>query len=223
MNLSIYLKRLWGKTMKESNSYEKVSMVHDYCLDLENRIMWIHGTEKGANTDGEEPGVEYQMATKAIKNLSLLKATSSTKEITIFLHTCGGEESEGLAIYDAIKSMPFHVTIISATHARSMSSIIFQAGDERLMYPSSYFMIHRGDVFFDGSYEKFSSYYQFQEKYNEKMFLIYAEKMVQSKKFEEFSIDGAVAHLEALVNQKSDVYMLPEQAIEYNFADGIYE
>ena len=104
-----------------------------------------------------------------------------------------------------------------------MSSIIFQAGDERLMFPNSYFMIHRGDICFSGPCEKFESYYSFEKKYTERMFLIYAEKMIQSKKFGEFSINGAIAHLESLVDKKSDLYMLPEQAIEYNFADGIYE
>ena len=59
---------------KAENAYFHVSMVHDGWLNLQTREMWIHSVDTDPSfTDGEEPGVEYNMATKVIKNLYLLK------------------------------------------------------------------------------------------------------------------------------------------------------
>jgi ATP-dependent protease ClpP protease subunit len=119
---------------------EDIQSVHDYWLDVDSRQMWIHGKHDYYRDEEVEPGVEYMMATTVIKNLHVLLNHSESEPVVIHLHTCGGDYQEGMAIYDAIKSMPYYVNMINYTHARSMSSIIFQAADNRVMMPNSYFM-----------------------------------------------------------------------------------
>ena len=60
------------------------------------------------------------------------------------MHSVGGEWSDGMAIYDAISMSRSYITIIAYGQAESMSSIIFQAADRRLITPNTYFMSHYG-------------------------------------------------------------------------------
>ena len=80
---------------------ERIEIVHDYWIDPDSREIWIHGVDV-SSSDGEwdEPGVEFIMANRVIKNLHYLRKQSSRAGVTIHLHTCGGIVSDGFAIYD---------------------------------------------------------------------------------------------------------------------------
>ena len=202
-----------------------VEQLHSYWIDVAKRQMWIHGIDM--NTDsyaGLEPGVEYMMATKVIKNLYILRRQSATEPVTIHLHTCGGIYEEGMAIYDAIRAMPYQVTIISYTHARSMSSIIFQAGDRRLMMPHSYFMFHWGTMELSGEYQTVQSNAKFAKEVQEQTMLdIYVDKAKHGIKFQGWSDERIRKHLQKEMDKKNDVFLTAPQAIEWGFADGILE
>ena len=199
-----------------------VEQLHNHWIDLIRREIWIHGIDMNTDSyEGVEPGVEYMMATKVIKNLHILRHQSSTEPVIIHLHTCGGLWEEGMAIYDTIKSMPYHVTIISYTHARSMSSLIFQAGDTRLMMPNSYFMFHLGTMAFSADMRTFQSNADFAKISNKTMVDIYVEKAIHGPKFK----GQSAAKIRFLINRemekKSDVFLTPEKAIQWGFADGV--
>lgn len=199
-----------------------VEQVHNHWIDLIRREIWIHGVDMNTDSyEGIEPGVEYMMATKVIKNLHILRHQSPTLPVTIHLHTCGGIWEEGMAIYDTIKSMPYHVTIISYTHARSMSSIIFQAGDTRLMMPNSYFMFHLGTMAFSGEVRTFQSNADFAKLANTTMVDIYVERALKGPKFKGWNENKIRSLINREMEKKSDVFLLPEDTIEWGFADGI--
>ncbi len=96
-----------------------------------------------AFTGEEEPGVDYRMATRFIANLRLLDATSSSP-VLVHQVTCGGEWSYGMAIYDAITACRSYVCLLAYGEASSMSSIMPQAADYRIITPNCTFMIHHG-------------------------------------------------------------------------------
>ncbi|MDO8668776.1 MAG: ATP-dependent Clp protease proteolytic subunit [Candidatus Buchananbacteria bacterium] len=201
-----------------------VEKVHNHWIDVVNRDIWIHGVDM--NTDsyqGIEPGVEFMMANKVIKNLHILRRQSAAEPVTIHLHTCGGIYEEGMAIYDTIKSMPYQVTIISYTHARSMSSIIFQAGDIRLMMPNSYFMFHLGTLELGGELRTVQSNIDFIKLGAKTMVDIYVEKARGGPKFKGWSQEKIRALINREMEKKSDVFLTPEQAIDWGFADGILQ
>jgi ATP-dependent Clp protease protease subunit len=207
---------------------EKISSTHDYWIDPESREMWIHGVDVSSG-EGEwpEPGVEYNMATTVIKNLHYLRKQSETKEVVIHLHTCGGEVGEGFAIYDTIRLMPYPVTIISYTHARSMSSIILQAAagesDKRLLLPSSHFMFHWGSIVTGGHAIAVYSEVDFYKKYDELMLDIYVDCVKKGVKFKGKTESQIRKYLKDMMNKKSDVFLTAEEAVEWGFADGILE
>lgn len=201
-----------------------VEVIHDRWIDMEGRQIWIHGVDANdvIEADCQEPGVEYMMATRTIKNLHILRATDPKAPVTIHLHTCGGDVVEGFAIYDAIKAMPYKTKMISYTHARSMSSIIFQAADERILLPSSYFLFHDGTAHVGGTVKSVNSYINFSNKhYDSLMIDVYADRLSQKGKFEGKTKSYIGKALREMMDQKEDVYLNAKEAIEWGFADKI--
>lgn len=63
-------------------------------------------------------------------------------DVTVHINSFGGEVAEGVAIYNALKAIPAHVTTVCEGFACSIASVIFMAGDERVMRPASLLMVH---------------------------------------------------------------------------------
>lgn len=74
------------------------------------------------------------------KKLETLPDT--VKNINVYINSYGGEVSEGLAIYNALKRHKAKVTTYCDGFACSIASVIFMAGDERIMSTASLLMIH---------------------------------------------------------------------------------
>lgn len=62
--------------------------------------------------------------------------------IDVHINSYGGEVAEGLAIYNALKNHPAKVRTFCDGFACSAASIVFMAGDERIMNSASLLMAH---------------------------------------------------------------------------------
>lgn len=201
-----------------------IGLLHNNCLDRPHRQVFLHGTlPLNDVSQGIEPGVEYSMVATLTKNLHLLRIDSPTDPVVIHMQTCGGFYEQGMAIYNTIRLMPFPVAIISYTHARSMSSIILQAADFRVLFPDSYFMIHEGTVEVAGEAGTVTSNVEFDKIGTARMLEIYTEKVKQSAKFSGWSEKRISCHLKRQMDQKHDVFFTPEMAVEWNFADEVFD
>lgn len=200
-----------------------VDQVHEKDVDLQSNHIYLLGREEYHNEEGVEPGVEYMMANRFIKNLNLCMRVNPDTPIVIHMKTCGGIWEEGMAIYDAIKSCPFPVTILSYTHARSMSSLIFQAANKRVMMPHSTFMFHDGTFGMEGTVKQVHSAVEFGKIADRQMMKIYIDTMKGSGKFSKRSRKFIEAWLREQMDKKEDVYLTAEQAVEYGFADKIFD
>jgi ATP-dependent Clp protease protease subunit len=90
--------------------------------------------------------IEKDTARACIERLREL-ANESSRPITLFINSAGGNVTDGLAIHDAVRYMTtrgIEVTIIVQGMAYSMGSIVLQAASEgrRLAFPHSWIMIH---------------------------------------------------------------------------------
>jgi ATP-dependent Clp protease, protease subunit len=90
--------------------------------------------------------IEKDTARLCIERLRDL-ANESSKPITLYINSAGGNVTDGLAIHDSIRhiiSRGIDVTIIVQGMAYSMGSIVLQAASEgrRLAFPHSWIMIH---------------------------------------------------------------------------------
>lgn len=66
----------------------------------------------------------------------------SVENVNVYINSYGGEVAEGLAIYNALRRHKAKVTTYCDGFACSAASVVFMAGDERVMSNSSLLMIH---------------------------------------------------------------------------------
>lgn len=194
--------------------------IHNYGIDLKNREIWLHGYV--ANTD-EDPGVDYRMASTFAKNIRVLD-TINNLPIIVHMHSIGGNWNDGMAIYDAIRMTKSHVTIIAYGQAESMSSIVLQAADKRIMTPNSYFMCHYGSVTFSGNLLDVQSAIDQEKKCTEKMMDIYVESAKNGKFFKENMQHISNQKIKNYIKRKmkdGDWYLSANEAVYYGFADGV--
>lgn len=90
--------------------------------------------------------IEKDTARSAIERLREL-ANESSKPITIYINSAGGNVTDGLAIHDSVRylvSRGVDISIIVQGMAYSMGSVVLQAASpgRRLAFPHSWIMIH---------------------------------------------------------------------------------
>jgi ATP-dependent protease ClpP protease subunit len=204
--------------------YYAYEALHLYNIDAPNHEIYLTGEEDRPYDDNEEPGVEYAMATRFIKNLRFCVQHDPKKPILIHMKTNGGYWEEGMAIYDAIKSCPSYVTVLNYTHARSMSSIILQAADYRLMMPHATFMFHDGTWATSGTLKQVYTEIDFNKKVADPaMIKIYVDSLKHDGKFKGWSRPRIAEMLRDEMNKKEDVYLTAQEAVDWGFADEIFE
>ena len=72
----------------------------------------------------------------------LLEGLQGVSQINVNINSYGGEVAEGIAIYNALKRHDAKIVTRCDGMACSIASVIFMAGDERVMYAPSMLMIH---------------------------------------------------------------------------------
>lgn len=203
--------------------------IQEYDIDKKSNHIYLMGVDRGYEIEGAEgtaePGIEYVIAKRFIKNFGIIMR-SSRKPIVIHMKTCGGDWIEGMAIYDTIKTCPWPVTIINYTHARSMSSLIFQAANKRIMMPNSYFLIHDGTSAVNGTNKQVRSAVNFEKKVADKTMMdIYVKAMKESShgKFANKTVKYIKTWLRNRMDKEEDVYFTAKEAVELGFADAIFD
>lgn len=198
-----------------------ISEIHSYGLNQKTREIYLHGHY---GEHDEEPGVEYRMATTFVKNLHYLQCQNDS-EILVHMHTIGGNWHDGMGIYNAIQFSPCHITILAYASVSSMSSIVLQAADTRILMPDSEFMIHLGSLAVDGHSLTVESNAEQNKKSNDRMLDIYTEKCVFGGFFQQNYKSNlknrTKKYLIDTINKKGDWYMSAAEAVDYGFADAV--
>lgn len=88
-------------------------------------------------------------------NLSAQLAELDVDTINVNINSYGGEVAEGLAIFNALSAHKAKVRTRVDGFACSIASVIFMAGDERIMNEASLLMIHNASTFASGDASAF--------------------------------------------------------------------
>ena len=214
------------EVMKINKSDDHISKIHDYQLDIQNNNIYLFPWKELAGFTefpGTEPGVEFTMSSKFILNARLCMQSNPNSPLMVHMKTCGGDWNEGMAIFDMLINYPCDTTILNYTHARSMSSIIFQAATKRVMMPHSYFMFHDGTYSDSGTLKTVLSGLAFYDKTGPVMLNLYTERMKQRGKFSSWSRERIKDFLVDEMNKKEDVYLTAKEAVEWGLADSIFD
>lgn len=206
--------------MKNLDFIEVINQAHNYDLNFLNREIYLHSHY---SSNDEESGIEYRMATQFIKNLHLLDKNNHDN-ILIHLHSPGGDWIHGMAMYDSIECAKSNVHIIAYGEVSSMSSILFQAANQRIMMPSCEFMIHRGFLSLEGVATTVQSNAAWNKKTDFRMLQIYAQKAVNGRFFRKknMSKNQTMKYIDKKIRKLGDWNLEAEESVYYGFADGVF-
>jgi ATP-dependent protease ClpP protease subunit len=196
-----------------------VEDVNSFSIDYKAREIFLHRS----HTNEEDSDVENRMSSMFIKNLRILDQKPGP--ILIHLNAGGGGNWEdGMAMYDAILFAESYITVLIYGSACSMSSIIPQSADFRVIMPNAYFMCHYGATSIEDSHKNILSYVSMTEKMRNSMVEIYAQKIKESpfmkKKGAKYGINYAREFITRKLNE-GDWYITSEEAVFYGLVDDI--
>lgn len=137
-----------------------------------------------------------------------LEALGDVTQIDVYINSYGGEVAEGLAIYNALKRHTAKVRTICDGFACSIASVIFMAGDERIMNESSLLMIHNAWTCAEGNAAQLRKLAEDMDKITQAS--VEAYKAHSSLKEEE---------IKALMD--AEKWILPGEALDYGFATAV--
>ena len=87
--------------------------------------------------------IDTEIANIIQAQLLYLSSEDSSREISLYINSPGGEVSAGLAIYDTMQHIMAPVNTICTGMASSMAAILLAAGNKRSILPHSKVMIHQ--------------------------------------------------------------------------------
>lgn len=139
-----------------------------------------------------------------------LQEMQGVDEIRVYINSYGGEVAEATAIYNQLRSNPAKVTTVCSGFACSAASVIFMAGEDRIMHRASRLMIHNAMVMANGNAEELRKAAEDLDSINELSITAYMDRVTISEE-----------KLRGLMD--AETWIRPEDAVEMGFATGIAE
>lgn len=134
----------------------------------------------------------------------------TSDKINVHINSYGGEVAEGLAIYNTLKNRKAHVTTYCDGFACSSASVVFMAGDERIMNSASLLMIHNAWTVGMGNAKEFRKQADDLDKISSSLINSYME-----------NINISEDELKELMDNES--WLTAEDAVDKGFANKINE
>ena len=128
--------------------------------------------------------------------------------INVHINSYGGDVSEGLAIYNVLREHKAQIVTICDGFACSAASVVFMAGDRRVMQPASLLMIHNAWTVAMGNAAQL-------RKTADDIETITQASVEAYKKVATISEEEIKALMDA------ETWILPKDAVEYGFATEI--
>lgn len=178
---------------------DDVDKFFDYSIHIPSRTLYM-----GPETDAEA-------AELFVKGMHLLGSINQ-EPIRVIMNNVGGDEYDGLAMFDAIDTSKCFVTVVVYGSAMSMGSWILQAADDRVMTPNATLMIHNGSFSHDVTLTELRARSKEVERLTGLMEETYMTRM------------RAPITLTKLRNMlEKETYLTAEQAVELGLADRVLE
>lgn len=141
-------------------------------------------------------------------NLSHELSALDVDSINVYISSYGGEVMEGLAIYNALKRHDAKVTTICDGFACSIASVIFMAGEERIMHDASMLMIHNAWTYASGNADELRKQAEDLDKITSASVAAYMSH-----------VNITEEELKELLDAES--WISPQEAVEMGFATAI--
>lgn len=139
-----------------------------------------------------------------------LQDLQDVDQIRVFINSYGGEVAEATAIYNQLKNNPAKVTTICDGFACSAASVVFMAGDERMMNKVSRLMIHPASTSAHGTPAQLRKAADDLESITELSVVAYMDKV-------------NITQEKLLELMEAETWIKPQEAVDMGFATGILE
>lgn len=136
---------------------------------------------------------------------------TEAQEIIVRINSIGGDLFDGIAIYNALRSVDARIVTKVDSLAASIASVIVQAGDERLMMPHGQMMIHEAHGVAIGDADEMLAAAELLDKESNLIAEIYAEasKSTSADKFREL--------------MKAETWLTDKEALDLGLVDEIVD
>lgn len=229
-------KVLFGDEEEDTDSYdsEAIYTVLEYGVDIwsdDGPEIWLTSVENydfgvgSENAFGDEPGIEHTVTTRTLKNIAICENQFEAGSVGLLrLKSCGGDWTQGMALFNAFRLSSLNWVALNYTEARSMSSLIFCACNYRVMMPDSKFMFHTGTFGGEFTGTQIDTEYREWQKAQERMLDIYCEAMDEPGAVYAGKPDTIKrAWLIEQMKSHEEVYLTAEEAVQYGFAHAIFD
>jgi ATP-dependent Clp protease protease subunit len=167
-------------------------------FDVRNRRIFLYGEINEVNIG------------MLIKALYILESNNAEKPIEIIISSEGGDECEMLAAYDAIVNCKCHVVTIGIGKVMSAAPLILAAGDERMAFSNTSFMIHENSYGLEDKHTNIKATVKF---YNDSE-IKWCELMAKHTNL-------TAKQWKNKYDTKADQYFTAQQALKYGVIDKI--
>ncbi|RDJ35309.1 MAG: hypothetical protein DWQ19_10875 [Crenarchaeota archaeon] len=210
-------------TKKKTELDQLINDIHCHHINYHTRDIYLHSS--GYEDGDSERGVEFKMATTFVKNLHILLNQNATLPILVHMHSIGGVWNDGMAMFNAIRYSTAPITILAYAQASSMTGILLQAADRRIVTPDCEFMLHHGSVSLEDNSIAVRSAVETNERYCRRMLEIFARRAKNAQFFKErkYSESKIKSYIDRKIKDKSDWYLDAEEALYYGFVDEILD
>lgn len=168
---------------------------------LENHVHFLVG-------EIEEENVQSCIKWILYENLD----TKSSKTLTLYINSTGGDLYQAFALIDVMKSSAHTIRVIGVGAVMSAAFLIFASGDKGQRYAAqnTSFMCHQFSSSVEAKYHDIKAEMKENESLNTKMVNILKE-----------ATDLSVAKIKSKLLPSSDVYLTAEEVVEFGVADHI--
>lgn len=172
--------------------------------------LYVDEDQKAANINIYGDITSYPWTEKDVSAYNLSKEIEGldVEQINVYLNSYGGEVAEGIAIYNSLKRHKAAVKTVCDGMACSIASVIFMAGDERIMNNASLLMIHNAWTYTSGNADQLRKEADDLDKISNLSVKAYMEHINISEE-----------ELRTLLD--AETFLSPDEALEYGFATAI--
>lgn len=168
-----------------------------------------NGNESDIYIFGDITSWEWQESDKSSYTLSKeLQELKDVDTINVHINSYGGEVAEGLAIYNMLRNHKAKVRTYCDGFACSIASVIFMAGDERIMSNASLLFIHNAWTCACGNANDFRKQADDLDKITQASIEAYKSR-----------VNITEDKLKELLDEET--WLLPSEALEMGFATSI--
>ena len=179
-------------------------------LDERDRRLYLTSVIDACDYD-----YDISMATRLVDDIFAFNRedrgvpTNERKPIRLYINSPGGDITDGFAVVSAIKLSKTPVYTINIGQWASMAFLIGITGYKRFSLPNMRFLMHDGQNYAYGSTTKVQDEAEFNKRY--------VKEVIRTHILEH----GKMTAEEYDRRVREEVYMLPNDALEYGFIDEI--